>query len=127
MASASFGPVAVERLERFRGGARDGGGHAEAGAGADRIRVSLTLANRRPRTLPYSPGQFRLHLGGSRATVPPTRPSPPPGAIGAGRSLPQRLTFVVPAARRSFALVFDDLDRAKPLSIELGSLIPRKG
>jgi hypothetical protein len=125
--ATSYGPVSVERLERFRGGPHAGGGHGRAPAGADRIRVSLDLTNRGRRTLPFSPGQFRLRLGGSSATVPPTRPTPPPGSIAAGQTLRQRPTFVVPASQRSFALVFDDLNRPRPRSIELGPLIPRKG
>ena len=76
-ARASFGPVSVKRLERLTG-APHGAGHLASPSGADRIRVTVTLANRGRRTMPYSPGQLRLRLDGVGTTVPPTRPDPPP-------------------------------------------------
>ena len=89
--------------------------------------MTVTLSNQGRRTMPYSPGQLRLRLDGVGTSVPPTRPNPPPGSITAGRTLEQRLTYVVPAQLTSFALSFSDLDRAAPLAIELGSLArPRK-
>jgi hypothetical protein len=125
-ARASFGPVSVQRLERFSGPPH-GGGHLGSPTGSDRIRVSLKLSNRGRAAMPFSPGQLRLRLDGTGTTVPPTRPNPPPGSIAAGQTLEQRLTYVVPAPQRSFALRFDDLGRRKPLAIELGSLNhPRK-
>jgi hypothetical protein len=125
-AAASFGPVSVERVERFVGVAHDGHGHA--GARSDRIRVSLTLANRGRTALPFSPGQFRLRLDRAGTTLTATRPNPPPGAIGAGQTLRQRLTFVVSVPSTSFTLVFNDLARATPLPIGLGAFdVPRKG
>jgi len=125
-ARAGFGPVSVKRLERLSG-APHGAGHLASSSGADRIRVTVTLSNRERRRMPYSPGQLRLRLDGVGTSVPPTRPYPPPGSIAAGRTLEQRLTYVVPAQLTSFALSFSDLDRAAPLAIELGRLArPRK-
>ena len=120
-APASFGPVSVQRIERFAG-LRHGAGHAGANARSDRIRVSLTVTNHRQKAVPFSPGQLRLRLEGAGTTVPATNPNPPPGFIAAGQSLRQRLTFVVPAPRARFSLVFDDVNRATPLAIALGSL-----
>ena len=120
-ASTSVGPMSVQRVARFAGPPH-GGGHAGADEGSDRIRVSFTLANDRGRTVPFSPGQFRLRIDGTGTTVTATQPNPPPGFIEAGQSLRHRLTFAVPATRASFTLVFDDLGRATPLPIELGSL-----
>jgi hypothetical protein len=131
-ARASSGPVSVKRLERLTGAPHGAGhvdfaGHVTTTSGADRIRVTVTVANSGRRTMPYSPGQLRLRLGGVGTTVPPTRPNPPPGSIAAGETLEQRLTYVVPAQLTSFALTFADLGRAAPLAIELGRLArPRK-
>jgi hypothetical protein len=124
-AAASFGPVSVQRVERFIGVAH-GGGHGDPGARSDRVRVSLTLTNRGPATVPFSPGQFRLRLDRLGTTVTATRPNGPPGSIAAGQTLRQRLTFVVPAPRTSFTLVFDDLGRATPLPIGLGAFPVRR-
>jgi hypothetical protein len=125
-ARASFGPVSVQRLERFTG-APHGAGHLASPSGADRVRVTLKLSNRGRDAMPFSPGQLRLRLDGVGTTVPPTRPNPPPGSIAAGQTLEQRLTYVVPASLTSFALSFADLGSASPLAIELGGLArPRK-
>jgi hypothetical protein len=124
-AAASFGPVSVQRVERFAGAPH--GGHGDPHARSDRIRVSLTLTNRGRATVPFSPGQFRLRLDRVGTTVTATRPDPPPGSIAAGQTLRERLTFAVPVSRTSFTVVFDDLGRATPLPIGLGALpIPRK-
>jgi hypothetical protein len=125
-ASASFGSVAVERMER-RIGAPHGAAHAEPGEGSDEVRVFLTVANRRQRRIPYSPGQFRLQLSQAGTTVSATNPNPPPASVAAGEAIRQQLTFIVPASRDRFALVFDDLGRAKPTMLATGSLpAPRK-
>jgi hypothetical protein len=124
-AAASFGPVSVQRVERFAGAPH--AGHGDPNARSDRIRVSLTLTNRGRASVPFSPGQFRLRLDRVRTTVTATRPNPPPGSIAAGQSLRQRLTFVVSIPRTSFTLVFDDLGRATPLAIGLGEFpVPSK-
>jgi hypothetical protein len=123
-ATTSVGPMSVQRVERFAGPPH-GGGHG-ATERSDRIRVSLTLTSTRKRRVPFSPGQFRLRLDGSGVTVAATRPNPPPASIAAGETLRPQLTFVVPAASASFALVFDDVGRPRPLPIVLGSL-PREG
>jgi hypothetical protein len=118
-AVASFGPVSVQRVERFVGAPHVG--HGDPNARADRIRVSLTVTNRGRVKVAFSPGQFRLRLDRAGTTVTATRPNPPPGSIAAGQTLRQRLTFVVPAPRTSFTIVFDDLGRATPLPIGLGA------
>jgi hypothetical protein len=118
-AAGSFGPVSVQRVERFVGVPHPGHGHSTAGS--DRLRVSLTVTNRGRATVPLSPGQFRLGLDRVGTTVPATRPNPPPRSVAAGQTLRQRLTFVVPAASTSFTLVFNDLGRATPLPIGLGA------
>jgi hypothetical protein len=118
-AEASFGPVSVQRVERFVGAPHIA--HGDPNAREDQIRVSLTVTNRGRAKVPFSPGQFRLRLNRAGTTVTATRPNPPPGSIAAGQTLRQRLTFVVPVPRTSFTLVFDDLGRATPLRIGLGA------
>jgi hypothetical protein len=120
-APVSFGALAVRRVERTAG-TTHGAGHAVDGVRHDEVRVLLTLGNRRSRAVAFSPGQFRLRLDGLGTTVPPVRPNPPPGGIAAAETVSQRLTFVVPARRTAFALLFDDLERSRPLIIALGSL-----
>jgi hypothetical protein len=120
-APISFGALAVRRVERTAG-TTHGAGHAIEGDRHDEVRVLLTLGNRRARAVAFSPGQFRLRLEGSGTSVPPVRPNPPPGGIAPAETVAQRLTFVVPARRTAFALLFDDLERSKPLTIALGSL-----
>ena len=119
--ASSFGQIAVERVARIAGRPH-GPGHADPQSRSDQIRVSITLTNRQRRRIAYSPGQFRLRLPEARTTVSATNPNPPPGSIAAGQKLRQRLTFIVPAARTRFTVVFDDLGRAAPISIALGSL-----
>jgi hypothetical protein len=118
-AAASFGPVRVDRVERAADD-RFAGGHHTAEEKIDELRVSLELRNRLGRLIPYSPGQFRLRVGGTTFTS--VRPNPPPAALRAGETVRQDLVFVVPARRATFTLVFDDLSRPRPLSIALGSL-----
>jgi hypothetical protein len=124
-ARCGFGPVAVERIERIRGPVH-GAGHAEPGGRTDQIRVSVTALNRLGRTIPYSPGQFRLRAEETGTTTSATNPNPPPASIAAGEKVRQRLTFVVPAARARFSVVFDDLSGAAPVQIALGSLPGQK-
>jgi hypothetical protein len=118
-AHASFGPVRVEAVKRV---ANDelAGGHHTAQEKVDELRVTVRAENRLGRRIPYSPGQFRVRLGAT--TITSVRPNPPPNSIGAGDSVSQQLTFVVPARRSAYTLVFDDLGRRTPLSIALGSL-----
>jgi hypothetical protein len=118
-ATASFGPIRVERVERAAG-TEFAGGHHTADEKVDELRVSLRARNGLDRQIPYSPGQFRLRLG--RTTFTSFRPNPPPAVIRAGQTVRQDLVFVVPARRAAFTLVFDDLGRPRPLSIALGSL-----
>jgi hypothetical protein len=118
-AAASFGPIHVEQVKRV---ANDefAGGHHTAQEKVDELRVSLKVANRLDRRIPYSPGQFRVRLGAT--TITSVRPNPPPNSIAAGATVTQQLTFVVPARRSAYTLLFDDLGRPRPLSIALGSL-----
>jgi hypothetical protein len=118
-ADASFGPVRVEQVERV---ANDEftGGHHTAQEKVDELRVSVEMANHLARRIPFSPGQFRVRLGA--VTFTSVRPNPPPNSIGAGDTVRQQLTFVVPARRSAYTLLFDDLGRATPLTIALGSL-----
>jgi hypothetical protein len=118
-ADASFGPIRVEQVKRV---ANDEftGGHHTAQEKVDELRVSIEIANRLGRRIPFSPGQFRVQLGGITYTS--VRPNPPPNSIGAGDTVRQRLTFVVPARRSTYTLLFDDLGRPRPLTIALGSL-----
>lgn len=113
---ASFGPVAVERIERHS--ARSAG-HAGGAAELDEIAVSLTVRNEGTAAVPYSPGQFRLRLADG-ATVTAIRPNPPPGSLVAGETLRQRVAFLVPARPLSPTLVFDDLGTGRPLRLGLG-------
>jgi hypothetical protein len=124
-ARASFGPIGVERIERIAGPVH-GTGHAEPGGRTDQIRVSVTALNRLGRTIPYSPGQFRLRAEDTGTTTSATNPNPPPASIAAGQMVRQRLTFVVPAARSTFSVVFDDLSGSAPVQIALGSLPGQK-
>jgi hypothetical protein len=118
-AGASFGPIRVEQVQRV---ANDelAGGHHTAQEKVEELRVSVKVANRLDRRIPYSPGQFRVRLGAT--TITSVRPNPPPNSIAAGGTVSQRLTFVVPARRSAYTLLFDDLGRPGPLSIALGSL-----
>jgi hypothetical protein len=118
-ADASFGPVRVEDVKRV---ANDEftGGHHTAQETVDELRISVEIANHLHRRIPFSPGQFRVRLGGITFTS--VRPNPPPNSIGAGDTVRQQLTFVVPARRSTYTLLFDDLGRPRPLTIALGSL-----
>ena len=118
-ADASFGPIRVEDVNRV---ANDEftGGHHTAQEKVDELRVTVKIANHLDRRVPFSPGQFRVRLGGITFTS--VRPNPPPNSIGAGDTVRQQLTFVVPARRSAYTLLFDDLGRPRPLSIALGSL-----
>ena len=118
-ATASFGPVRVDDVKRVAA-AEFAGGHHTAQEQVDELRVTVRVANRLDRRIPYSPGQFRVRVGAT--TITSVRPNPPPNSIGAGDTVSQRLTFVVPARRAAFILVFDDLGRRTPLSIALGAL-----
>ena len=118
-ATASFGPIRVGHVERAAGN-EFAGGHHTADEKVDELRISLELSNRLDRDIPYSPGQFRVRLAGTTFTS--VRPNPPPDALRAGHTVRQDLVFVVPARRAAFTLVFDDLGRARPLTIALGSL-----
>ena len=95
-AHVSFGALTVRRVERTAG-TTHGAGHAIEGDRHDEVRVLLHLGNRRAQAVAFSPGQLRLRVDGSGATVPPLRPNPPPGSIAAAETVDQRLTFVVPA------------------------------
>jgi hypothetical protein len=119
--TASFGPVLVERVERGPAPRAHGARHDERDQ-TEAVRVSVTLANRSARAVPFSPGQLRLRLDGPGTTLTATRPNPPPGAIAAGRQLRQRLTFYVPAAHTRLTLLFDDLGRTAAVPIRLGTL-----
>jgi hypothetical protein len=116
---ASFGPVRVDTVKRVANG-EFAGGHHTAQERVDELRVTVRATNRLDGRIPYSPGQFRVRLG--TTTITSVRPNPPPNSIGAGDSVSQELTFVVPARRADFTLVFDDLGRRTPLSIALGAL-----
>jgi hypothetical protein len=118
-AAASFGSVRVEDVKRVAA-AEFSGGHHTAQERVDELRVTVRADNRLDRRIPYSPGQFRVRVGAT--TITSVRPNPPPDSIAAGDTVRQRLTFVVPARRAAFTLVFDDLGRRTPLSIPLGAL-----
>jgi hypothetical protein len=118
-AAASFGPVRFEEVKRIAA-AEFAGGHHTAQETVDELRVTVRAENRLDRRIPYSPGQFRVRVGAT--TITSVRPNPPPDSIAAGDAVSQRLTFVVPARRAAFTLVFDDLGRRTPLSIALGSM-----
>jgi hypothetical protein len=118
-AVASFGPVRVDEVKRVAA-AEFSGGHHTAQEKVDELRVTVRAENRLDRRIPYSPGQFRVRVGATTFTS--VRPNPPPDSIAAGDTVSQRLTFVVPARRAAFTLVFDDLGRRTPLAIALGAL-----
>jgi hypothetical protein len=120
-APVSYGTLAVERVERSPA-TRAGMTHDGIRARADEVAIVLALRNRGSRAVPYAPGQFRLRLDRTGATLPPLRPNPPPGAIPAGKTLRQRIAFVVPRARTRLTLLFDDLAAVRPPAIGLGSL-----
>jgi hypothetical protein len=124
-ALTSFGPVGVERIERIAGPLH-GSGHADAGGRTDQVRVLVTAVNRLGRTIPYSPGQFRLRTEDTGTTTSATNPNAPPDSIAPGQKVRQRLTFVVPGDRTRFSVVFDDLSGATPVQIALGSLPGQK-
>lgn len=124
-AAASFGTVAVERVERFAGAApAHGGEHPDRNPAVrhDEVTVFIGAANRLGRPVPFSPGQFRLRLDGTGSTVTAANPNPPPAAIDAGGRLRHQLTFLVPERRTALTLLFHDIGRSQPLAIDLGSL-----
>jgi hypothetical protein len=116
---ASFGPVVAERVERSIAHTFDAH-HGSTDARSDAIVVSVRLRNRLAHAVPFSPGEFRLQAVGPGTTVTPIRPLAPPGAIGARTTLRTEIGFLVPAAYRAFALVFDDALGTRPLRIPLG-------
>ena len=122
-ASASFGPLTVQSVER---GADRGhaGAHAfEPGtSGSDVLRVDVRLDNRLDRAVVFSPGQFRLRARGARGTISAINPLRTPGSIGPGKSLTQPLAFLVSSRLTDLSLEFADLGEPRPLSIRLGSL-----
>ena len=122
-ASASFGPLTVESVER---GADRGhaGAHAfEPGTGdSDVLRVDVRLDNRLDRAVVFSPGQFRLRVRGARGTISAIDPLRTPGSIGPGESLTEPLAFLVSSRLTDLTLEFADLGAPRPLSIRLGSL-----
>lgn len=124
-AAASFGTVAVERVERFAGAApAHGGRHAGRNPAVrhDEVTVFIGAANRLRRPVPFSPGQFRLRLEGTGTTVTAANPNPPPAGIDAGGRLRHDLTFLVPERRTALTLLFHDIGRSRPLAIDLGSV-----
>jgi hypothetical protein len=124
-AAASFGAVAVERVERFAGASpAHGGEHGGRNPAVrdDEVRVFIGAANRLGRPVPFSPGQFRLRLEGTGTTVTAANPNPPPARIDAGGRLRHELTFLVPERRTALTLLFHDIGRSRPLTIDLGSV-----
>jgi hypothetical protein len=119
-ATASFGSIEVQAVER--GGVRVHETGHDAADRSDQVRVHVALTNRQDRAVAYSPGQFRLGIAETGTTISPIDPTPPPDGIRAGVTLEQRLAFVVPAARSSLSLVFDDVGASAPLTLELGRL-----
>jgi hypothetical protein len=116
---ARFGPVVAERVERSIAHTFDAH-HGSTDARSDAIVVSVRLRNRRAHAVPFSPGEFRLQAVGPGTTVTPIRPLAPPAAIGARTTLRTEIGFLVPAAYRAFALVFDDALGTRPRRIPLG-------
>jgi hypothetical protein len=121
-ASASFGPIAAERVERSVAHTFDAH-HGSTAARSDKVVVSVRLHNRGGRDVPFSPGEFRLEAVGAGTTLTAIDPSPPPGSIAAGRTLQTDVAFLVEVAHRTFALVFQDASSARRIRIPLG-LIP---
>jgi hypothetical protein len=118
-ATASFGPVAAERVERSIAHTFDAH-HGSTSARSDELVVSVRLRNRLAHAVPFSPGEFRLQALRPGTTVTPIRPLAPPASIGAHTTLRTRIGFLVPAAYRAFALVFEDALGARPVRIPLG-------
>ena len=118
-ARASFGPIAAERVERSPAHTFDAH-HGSTSARSDEVVVSVRLRNGLAHAVPFSPGEFRLQALGRDTTVTPIRPLAPPASIAAHATLRTQVSFLVPVAYRSFALVFDDALGARPLRIALG-------
>jgi hypothetical protein len=118
-AQASFGPVAAERVARSIAHTFDAH-HGSTSARSDEVVVSVRLRNGLAHAVPFSPGEFRLQALGRDTTVTPIRPLAPPASIAAHATLRTQISYLVPAAYRSFALVFDDALGARPLRIALG-------
>ncbi|HWT22268.1 MAG TPA: hypothetical protein VN213_02060 [Solirubrobacteraceae bacterium] len=117
-ARASFGALTVERVARVPLIRRHG--HAAAdGAPVSELRVVVRVENRRQAAVPYSPGQFRLRVGRAPGTVSPVQPLRRSPVLSGDTVLHQRLAFRVPAAGPALSLVFDDVDRASPITIPL--------
>ncbi|MEA2127772.1 MAG: hypothetical protein QOJ85_663 [Solirubrobacteraceae bacterium] len=118
-ARASFGPVAAERVERSIAHTFDAH-HGSTSARSDEVVVSVRVRNGLTHAVPFSAGEFRLLALGRGTTVTPIRPLAPPASISAQTTLRTQISFLVPVAYRSFALVFDDALGARPLRIALG-------
>lgn len=118
--ATSFGDVRVERIERFAAAApgRTHDGHVTT---ADELRLSVTLTNRLRAAVPFSAGQFRLRPASTRTTVAPVRATPRPGGLAPGAAR-ERIAFRVDGRDDAYSLVFDDLARARPVRIDVGSV-----
>jgi hypothetical protein len=122
-ARASFGPVVAERVERSIAHTFDAH-HGSTNARSDEVVVAVRLRNGLEHPVPFSPGEFRLQALGPGTTVTPIRPLAPPASIRAQTTLRTRIGFLVPAAYRAFALVFEDALGPRPLRIPLGAVPP---
>jgi hypothetical protein len=120
-AQASFGPVAAERIERSAAHTFDAH-HGSTSARSDEVVVSVRVRNGLAHAVPFSPGEFRLQVLGRGTTVTPIRPLAPSASIPAQTTLRTQIGFLVPAADRTFALVFDDALGVRPLRISLGAV-----
>jgi len=121
-ATASFGPLVVERVERGAGEVHSRAHGLQGIERTDVLRVEVRLDNRLDRAVVFSPGQFRLRVRGARGTISAVDPRRTPGSIGPGESLTQPLQFVVASRLTDLTLEFADLGEPRPLSIRLGSL-----
>jgi hypothetical protein len=118
-ATASFGPVAAERVERSEAHLFTAH-HGSTNARSDTVVVSVRVQNRSARALPFSSGEFRLEAVGPGTTVTPIDPNRAPGVFGAGSTLRTDVSFLVPVAYQTFALVFQDASASRSVRIPLG-------
>jgi len=114
--STSFGRVTILRAETL-GVARLSHSH-----GRLRLRLSVEFTNRLDRPVRYSPGQLRLRPDGRSPSTAALRASIPPGVLAPGASARAEIDFVVQRRTKTFVVDFYDVERARPLELELGQV-----
>jgi hypothetical protein len=121
----SFGAIAIDNVEKLNGmKAKDltGMTHFPSYVKPNQVQVqaSVSITNLLPRTVDYSPTQFRLLVGEKRKPVDEVRASFRPGTLQPDASVSGQLKFVAPRNGSKLWLEFADPARRAPIVIDLG-------